>query len=271
MIIGIIGPGAMGKAITLEWIKAGYETVLICKHEVQIEEVKQSVQKKLEKIRYTEAFELLSLTSHLEALRKCDLVIESITENIKMKHDLINKIEPYLNDDVILATNTSSLLVSDIFKDYRFKENTLGIHFFNPPHKMKLIELIQTPETSLQTIERVESLLYKLEKIPLKINDSPGFMVNRLLIPFINQACDLLDEGFSTMEKIDEAMMTGANHPIGPFKLADLIGIDVVVSILKNLNRYHKGPEPHAILLKKISLNQLGIKTGEGFYKYASK
>lgn len=271
MIVGVIGPGTMGKAITLEWLKAGYETILICKNENQSVKVKESLHQKLERVGQLEALGLLRVASKLEELSRCDLIIESITEDINLKHQLIEKLIPHIKDDVILATNTSSLLVSDIFKNYPFKKNTLGMHFFNPPHKMKLIELIQTSHTSKSVIKNTESILYQLDKVPLLINDSPGFMVNRLLIPFINHACDLLDEGFSSIEKIDEAMMNGANHPIGPFKLADLIGIDVVVSILENLNQYNKGPKPHAILLSKIAMNKLGIKSGEGFYKYPSK
>lgn len=268
MMVGIIGPGTMGKAIALEWVKAGYETLLICKNEDQTKSVRQSIHKKLERINQTQLLNLLTVTSDLKTLTKCELIIESITEDITLKHQLIEKISPYLNENVILATNTSSLLVTDIFKNYLKQENTLGMHFFNPPHKMKLVELIQTPHTSKSIIKNLESILIKLDKTPLLIDDSPGFMVNRLLIPFINHACDLLEDGFSSVEKIDEAMMNGANHPIGPFKLADLIGIDVVVSILENLNQYQKGPKPHTILLDKISANKLGIKSGEGFYKY---
>ena len=268
MNVAIIGPGIMGQAIGIEFAKAGYKTWIFAKNASQASYIQTLVHSKLDKLNISEIANKLKVVHDLSHLVQFDLIVESITENKAQKQALIKKISKISKSTAIIASNTSSLKIEDIFKDYPYRENTIGMHFFNPPHKMHLVEIAKTSFTSQDTLNTIESITKDMGKFPITIKDSAGYMVNRLLIPFINHACELLNEGFTTIKAIDDAMVKGANHPIGPFKLADLIGVDVVVSILENLNRYHQGPTPHHILKEMVANNHLGIKTSIGFYKY---
>ena len=268
MRVAIIGPGIMGRAIAIEFTKVGFKTSIFAKSASQAQKAKTLIQTKLAKIDSMEILDFLDFKHSLAELENYDLVIESITEDILIKQSLIREISSIVRPSAIIASNTSSLKIEKIFSDYPNKQNVIGIHFFNPPHKMSLVEISKTASTSKDTIDKVSDLITKLHKHPVIIYDSTGMMVNRLLIPYINHACELLEEKFTSIEAIDTAMTLGANHPIGPFKLADLIGIDVVVSILKNLHQDGKGPKPHKILEDMVSKNELGMKTGQGFYQY---
>lgn len=212
----------------------------------------------------------ISISSHYEAVNNCDLIIEAVSEDMAVKHNIFRNIALYADAKSIIASNTSSLSITELGSLTNAPENVVGLHFFNPAPIMKLVEVIIGLSTSKQTELWAFNFAQALGKEPVLVNETPGFIVNRMLIPMINEAIGLLAEGVASAEEIDKAMKFGANHPIGPLALADLIGNDVNLSIMETLHNETGDPKyrAHPLLRKMVRANKLGRKTGSGFYSY---
>lgn len=275
----VIGSGQMGSGIAQSFAEKGYQVVL---NDIKEEFVTKAIEKiatglerqvAKEKISAADKDTILARftpsTDYTDA-KNVDLVIEAATENPKIKLNIFTELDQVTDPEVILATNTSSLSITSIGAATKRPEKVVGLHFFNPVHAMNLIEVNQGLKTSEATIAAMKTVSASLDKTAILVKDSPGFVVNRILIPMINEAIFVLSEGISTATEIDEAMKLGANHPIGPLALADLIGLDTVLAIMNTLVTETGDPKyrPASLLRKYVNANLLGRKTGEGFYKY---
>ena len=212
----------------------------------------------------------ISLETELSELHSGDLYIEAIAEDFELKSQLFTELKPYIPNTAIVATNTSSLSVTALAMKVSNPENFIGIHFFNPTSVMKLVELIRGLVTSEETLNKTIQLVEGLEKKPVVVKESPGFVVNRMLIPMINEAIAIYSEGVATKIDIDNAMKFGANHPIGPLALSDLIGNDVCLSIMESLYKETGDPKyrAHPLLRQYVRAGFLGRKAKVGFYEY---
>jgi 3-hydroxybutyryl-CoA dehydrogenase len=270
-MIGIIGAGTMGKGIAIEFARFNYKVILLSaqRHlrpdELIIEVDK--VSKRYNDLDIDSVHKNIKLTNQLEDLKDCEYIIEAVSEDLTKKREIIKEIVPYLSPSTIYASNTSSLSIKDIFQNLVDINKVCGLHFFNPVHVMKLVELSYLGETSQKTIDNAKKLASSLEKEVILVKNSPGFIVNRLLIPMINEASKILEEGIASAEDIDKAMKFGANHPIGPLKLSDLIGNDITLLILHSLKKKLE-LDISKLIENKVQENKLGRKTKEGFYKY---
>jgi len=279
MKIGVLGSGTMGSGIVQVLAQNGYTVVnrdlsqdLLTKGMKGIE---KNFTKSVEKGKMTEdekksILDRITPTTELAPLADCDLIIEAATENMGLKKKIFEELDSVVKADAILATNTSSLSITEIAAATKRPDKVIGMHFFNPVPLMKLIEVIKGITTSDETYDVIFEMSKKIGKEPVKVDEAPGFVVNRILIPMINEAVGLLAEGVATAEDIDRAMMLGANHPIGPLALADLVGNDVNLSIMDVLYQEFGDSKyrAHPYLRKLVRAGKLGRKTGEGFYKY---
>lgn len=275
----VIGAGTMGSGIAQTIITSGFETI-ICDTDAALAErgraaigkaLSKLVQKgKLEQHQAEEAFKRLDIGQGPDCVSGCDFVIEAVVENMDIKKSIFAQLGSICQQHAILATNTSSLSITEIASSAPCPERVVGMHFFNPVHAMKLVEVICGSRTSEETLKKTFDVAVRIGKEPILVNEAPGFIVNRILIPMINEAIGVLAEGVASAEDIDKAMALGANHPIGPLALADLIGLDVVLAIMRVLMQETGDGKyrPHTLLIKKVRLGMLGRKSGEGFYRY---
>ncbi len=212
----------------------------------------------------------IKLTTDLNDVSDSDLVIEAISEDMKVKKDTFGKLDEICKPETILATNTSSLSITEIANSTGRPDKVIGMHFFNPVPLMKLVEVIKGLATSDETKDKIVELSKSLGKTPVEVEEAPGFVVNRILIPMINEAVGILADGVASAEDIDEAMKLGANHPIGPLALGDLVGLDVCLAIMDVLYEEYQDSKyrAHPLLRKMVRGNLLGRKTGKGFYAY---
>jgi 3-hydroxybutyryl-CoA dehydrogenase len=277
--IGVVGLGAMGSGIAQLSIEAGYETVgrevtgdLAQAARVRIAHfLQRKVDKELMAASARESALLsLSLTTELEDLADCDLVIEAIVEDIEPKRDLFRELESIVKADAILATNTSALSVTEIAAATSTPERVVGMHFFNPAPLMPLVEIVRAELSSDEAVETAFAVGERLGKRPIRCHDTPGFVVNRVLIPLLNDCLRVLDEARVTPEDLDAAMTAGAGWPMGPCTLVDLVGIDVHVhasqALYEKLREPRMAPPPRIVSMKNAGL--LGRKSGRGFYRY---
>lgn len=274
--VGVIGAGTMGQGIANAFATAGYN-VTVC--DIKIEWAQNGINKigaKLDKLVSREkitAEKAEGIKANLTAgeykdLADCDLIVEAVLEKMEIKKDLFKTLDEICKEDCIFGTNTSSLSVTEIANG--IKHNVIGMHFFNPADRMKLVEVISGENTPVETKEAIIECSKSLGKTPVEVAEGPGFVVNRILIPMINEACCIYQEGLASVEDIDTAMKLGANHPMGPLALGDLIGLDIVLDVMEVLysetgdSKYR----PCTLLKKMVRAGKLGQKTKQGFYSY---
>ena len=277
--IVVIGGGTMGLDIAQVFAKAGYEVVV---RDIKDEIIKASearLNKGLDKLvakgKLTEEgkkaiTDKISFTVDLAAAADADLVVEAAIENLEIKKSVFAELDALCKPETILASNTSSISITAIAAATKRADKFIGMHFFNPATVMKLVEVIRGEHTSEETFKAIWELSEAIGKVPVEVNEAPGFVVNKILIPMINEAIDLLYTGVASVEGIDNAMKLGANHPIGPLALGDLVGLDVCLAIMDTIYNETHDPKYRASLLlrKMVRAGKLGRKTGEGFYKY---
>jgi 3-hydroxybutyryl-CoA dehydrogenase len=278
--VAVAGAGIMGSGIAQVLAQAGIDVILRDaipgKSAKSKESVGKGLLKLIEKGKITsgEREGLLSKihpTDEIGEFKPAEFVIEAMTEDEAAKRAFLQELEPVIRPDVILVSNTSSISITRLASYTKRPEKFAGMHFFNPVPRMGLVEVIRGLATAEETIQTVTDLAKRVGKTPVSCVDSPGFLVNRCLIPTINEACYLLMEGAATPEAIDTAMKLGANHPMGPLELADLVGLDTTLAVLEVLHRDFGNPKyaPCPLLRKYVNAGWLGRKTGRGFYNYA--
>ena len=274
--VGVIGAGTMVQGIANAFATAGYN-VTVC--DIKIEWAQNGINKigaKLDKLVSREkitAEKAEGIKANLTAgeykdLADCDLIVEAVLEKMEIKKDLFKTLDEICKEDCIFGTNTSSLSVTEIANG--IKHNVIGMHFFNPADRMKLVEVISGENTPVETKEAIIECSKSLGKTPVEVAEGPGFVVNRILIPMINEACFIYQEGLASVEDIDTAMKLGANHPMGPLALGDLIGLDIVLDVMEVLYTETGDPKyrPCTLLKKMVRAGKLGQKTKQGFYSY---
>lgn len=277
--VGIVGSGVMGRGIAQCFAAAGFEVVMtdislelaekgraLCAAAME----KLAAKGKLARNEAEAAISRLSAGDGYQSLSGCELVVEASVEDIGVKKSVFAALEGVVSEDCILVSNTSSISLTEIARALRHPERTAGMHFFNPAPVMKLVEVVRGEQSADATIEKVSAFAEALGKTPVTALDSPGFIVNRILCPMMNEAICLLESGCATRDGIDSAMKLGANHPMGPLALADMVGLDVLLHVseyfAETLGEEKYSPAP--LLRKMVAEGKLGVKTGEGFYKY---
>lgn len=271
----------MGNGIAHTFAQFGYKVNLIDISKESLQKGLDTIGKNLDRMVAKEKISeedkestLDNITTHIDipsGVKNVDLVVEAATENVKLKLQIFKQLDANCSEDTILATNTSSISITQIGAEVSNPERVIGMHFMNPVPVMKLVEIIRGYNTSDEVTERIMKLSEKLEKIPVEVNDYPGFVANRILMPMINEAIETLYNGVAGVYEIDTVMKLGMAHPMGPLQLADFIGLDVCHSILEVMYNGFKNPKyaPSPLLTNMVMAGKLGIKSGEGFYDYS--
>jgi 3-hydroxybutyryl-CoA dehydrogenase len=277
--IAVLGTGTMGRGIAYLSALAGYDTVIFDVDGAALDAARTSIDSTLrigvEKGKVTakaaaEAIARVQMANDLEpAVRAADLIIEAVPENFDMKKDLFAQADLFCGEETILASNTSSMSITKLASNVERRDRFVGLHFFNPPYLMKLVEIVRGERTSDATIDEVRAVAEKMGKQPVVVRDTPGFATSRLGVAIGLEAMRMLEEGVASAEDIDRAMELGYNHPMGPLRLTDLVGLDVRLGVAEYLAAT-LGPrfEPPQLLRDKVAAGKLGKKTGEGFYRW---
>ena len=277
--IGVLGSGTMGAGIMQVCAMAGYNVVQRSRRQTSVDGGRATVEKNLSKLVAKEkisqedmdaAMARIKGSTDLEIIKEADFVIEAATEDMEAKKALFKELDELCKPEAIIATNTSALSITEIAAATNRPDKIIGMHFFNPVPMMKLVEVVKGLATSEETHQAVIDLCGDFGKTPVDVEEAPGFVVNRILIPMINEGVGILADGVADAEGIDTAMKLGANHPMGPLALGDLIGLDVCLAIMETLYKEFGDTKyrPHPLLRKMVRANKLGRKTGAGFYDY---
>lgn len=280
--IGIIGAGTMGNGIAQVAASAGYDVVLLDVSDAALEKGLAALNNSLDRLikkevisaeQKSQTLARIKTSTQYADLASVSLVIEAATENQAIKESILQQVDRVVSKDTIIASNTSSISITHLGSLNSRPERFIGIHFFNPPPLMALIEVIMGKQTSPETLKAVLAMAARMGKEPITVQSSPGFVVNRILLPMINEAFFVLHEGIASPEDIDTGMKLGCNHPIGPLALADLIGLDTCLAIMEVYHKEFKDDKycPSPLLIDLVAKGHLGRKTGRGVYGYDKK
>ncbi len=281
--IAVIGAGAMGNGIAHTFAQVGYKVQLIDVNQTALSSALETISKNLDRLVAKEKIEasdkvktlanISTFTDITEGVEYASLVVEAATENVDLKLQIFRQLDEACPEDTILATNTSSISITQIAAVTSRPERVIGMHFMNPVPIMKLVEIIAGYNTSKEVMNFIVSLTEEIGKTPVIVNDYPGFVANRILIPMINEAIETLYSGVAGVKEIDTVMKLGMAHPMGPLELADFIGLDVCLSILEVMYDGFKNPKyaPNPLLVNMVRAGKYGVKTGEGFYDYSTE
>jgi 3-hydroxybutyryl-CoA dehydrogenase len=277
--VGVIGAGTMGNGIAQACAVADLRTVMIDVSDAALKKGVDTIGGSLDRLVKKDklsaadrdaALGRITTTTDYAALRDADLIIEAATENATLKFDILRKVDGVSKPDALLATNTSSISITQLAAITSRADRFVGMHFFNPVSMMALVEIIRGLQTAPTTIERAREFAKRLGKSPIVVKNSPGFVVNRILCPMLNEAIFTLQEGIATAQEIDDGMKLGCNHPIGPLALTDLIGLDVLLAVMNVFYADFNDPKyrPAPLLKEMVAAGYLGRKSGRGFYTY---
>ena len=278
-VVGVVGAGTMGNGIAHVFARGGFQ-VILCEVEQRfldrgLEAIRKNLEREVAKGKLSAAdaeaaLKLIRGTLHGSDLGDCDFVIEAAPERFELKQELFFTLDAVLKPDVILASNTSSISITRLAAQTQRPSQVIGMHFFNPVPVMKLVEVIRGLETSDETFAQVKALAETLGKSPVEVNDAPGFVSNRVLMPLLNEAMYAVMEGVATAEAVDQVFQLGMAHPMGPLRLADFIGLDVCLDIMRVMVEGLGDPKyrPCPLLIRMVDAGWLGRKSGRGFYQY---
>jgi len=279
--IAVIGAGTMGNGIAHTFAQSGFTVKLIDVSEKSLDKGIATISSNLDRMvtkgaiseadKHKTISKIITYTDMKDGVVGCDLVVEAATENVQLKFNIFKQLSEICEHNVILATNTSSISITQIAANVVHPERVIGMHFMNPVPIMKLVEIIRGYNTSDEVTKIIMDISEKLGKTPTEVNDYPGFVANRILMPMINEAIETLYNGVGGVYEIDTVMKLGMAHPMGPLQLADFIGLDVCLSILNVMSDGFKNPKyaPCPLLINMVMAGKLGVKSGEGFYDYA--
>jgi 3-hydroxybutyryl-CoA dehydrogenase len=281
--IAVIGAGAMGNGIAHTFAQVGFKVQLIDVNQTALNTAIATITKnldrliakgKIDEISKTQTLDNISTYTNIpEGVEYASLVVEAATENVDLKLKIFKQLDQACPEDTILATNTSSISITQIAAQTSRPDRVIGMHFMNPVPIMKLVEIITGYNTSKEVIDFIVNLTEKIHKTPVIVNDYPGFVANRILMPMLNEAIETLFTGVAGVKEIDTVMKLGMAHPMGPLELADFIGLDVCLSILEVMYDGFKNPKyaPNPLLINMVRAGKYGVKTGEGFYDYSKE